>query len=212
MFEGSANGDKSVEIGERLTYLPSEALKVYIALAERAQSDARIGLTLNELSRMTGLGTKIVDSMIAILIMDKIIVGNDKGDVLIVDGIKIPYSKKNTDDTRIAVLEEEVRRLSKSRTEKSGLENFYKGSEVGDLIAEIESRGYALTVSEAFLLGQSIQKFGPKRVRATYRQMRRAKNPLPAVWASLQNGIRGQGAQQHDSVPFTEVKTRYLND
>lgn len=214
MFEGSASGDKSVEIGSRLSVLPSEALKVYVALSERAQSDTKVGLTVGELARMTGLSEVLAHDMVCILHELAIIEEKteSKHRTITIDGVKIPYSTKPTDDTRLAVLEEEIRRITKSRTEKSGLENFYKGSEVGDLIAEIESRGYALTVSEAFLLGQSIQKFGPKRVRATYRQMRRAKNPLPAVWASLQNGIRGQGAQQHDSVPFTEVKTRYLND
>lgn len=202
------------KVGSRLAVLPSEALKVYVALQERAQCETRVGLTENELARTCGLSSVIIFSMLQELIDMALIEHVQDGGkrTIIIDGIKIPYSAENTDDTRLSVLEEELRRISKNRTEKSGLENFYRNSDVGNLILEIENRGWALTVNEAFLLGQAIQKFGPKRVQAAYRQMRRAKNPIPAVWASLQNGMKGQGAKEQESVPFVEVKTRYLND
>lgn len=189
-----------------LETLPSEAAKVYLALCERSQSDSKAALTLKELSGIVGLSQKMTSEMLDTLIELKTITQTRTS--VTINGTCVPFTREKMQSDRIEELEKELRELGKNRIEKSGLEIFYKGSEEGFLIEEIERRGYALTVSEAYLLGKCVQKFGPKRTRDTYRQMRKAKNPLPAVWASLQKGIRGKGAQQFESEPFTKVKIR----
>lgn len=192
-----------------LEILPAEAAKVYLALCERSQSDSKADLTLNEISGMVGLSPKMTSEMIDVLAVMKYI--SQTRTSITVNGTCVPFTREKMQSDRIEELEKEIQRLGKNGIEKSGLEFFYKGSEEGFLIEEIERRGYALTVSEAYLLGKCIQKFGPKRTRETYRQMRKAKNPLPAVWASLQRGIKGKGARESDSEPFVKVKIRDID-
>ncbi len=190
--------------------LPSEAAKVYLALCERSQSDAKIGMTLNELSRMVGFDPQITHDMLDVLVIEKRIKHEDRKIVL--NGVTIPFSCENTDDTRLEKLEAEVRRLSTSRVVSSGLNDIYRGTPEGDLYEEIENgRGYAIQVDEALLLGKMIQKFGPERVKQTYRQMKKSKNPIRATYAALQRGIKGQGAKSVASVPYKKVTMRDLD-
>ena len=206
-----------------LSSLTAEAVVVLVYLADRTyvQQGLGVGLSVAELARACGISTAKVPRIIAELEDHKLLIKTDRGNHvgltltnLVCDGVEIPFTFKNTDDTKLATLEKEIRRLrlqsERDRAKQSsGLAEVTDGDE-RDLYLEIERRGFGITASEANLLGKSIASFGVDRTRDTYRQMKRQKNPILATYAALRKGIRGQGAKQLDSEPFTKVYYKEL--
>jgi hypothetical protein len=210
---------------EYLPYLSAEAVVVLLYLVDRSfiQKELGVGLSASELSRSCGIGYTRAKIVLDELESHEFITVEQKSthwlltvtDKVIDDGIAIPYTHKNTDDTKLSVLETEVRRLrlqsERARTKtSSGLADVTKGAE-RDVYLEIEkSRGFGLDIGEANLLGKCIAKFGPERTKLTYRQMRRQKNPILATYVALERGVRGEG-KQVESEPFTRVRYRSLD-
>jgi hypothetical protein len=206
-----------------LPTLSPEAVAVYLFLIDRGymQSGLGVGLSGAELARSSGVSYGKVSKILGELETNELLVVRDKGKAqeIVVEADEvytIPYTPKNTDETKLAVLEAEVRRLRITNERQlsktsSGIADFAQGEE-RDLYVSIEKqRGYALSASEALLLGKCVQKFGPERTKQTYQQMRRAKNPIVAAYAALQNGIKGGGAKQVESEPFAKITYRSLD-
>lgn len=206
-----------------LSSLSAEAVVVLVYLVDRTyvQQGLGVGLSVAELARACGLTMAKVPRILTELEDHRLITQTEYPKYVglkltdqVGDGVEIPFTFKNTDDTKLAVAENEIRRLrlqsERDRAKQSsGLAEATEGDE-RSLYLEIERRGYALTASEANLLGKAIASFGVDRVRDTYRQMKKQKNPILATYAALRKGIRGQGAKQLDSEPFTKIYYKEL--
>lgn len=213
-----------LDIIESLKLLTSEELKVHLYLTHRAeaQKDLKVGLTLTELARQTDLGVEATRFAIHGL-TEKQFLGNEetkKKNVVVLKLLKVeqdkttvPFTFDNTDETKLATLETELLRLRERYVndlvgEKSTLREFTRGDE-RELVIEIETDlGRGLTTNEAMLFGKIVQGFGPERAKDTWRkQAHMAKNPLPALYAMLANGIRGKAAARKEP---TKVPDRVL--
>lgn len=210
---------------ELLPQLSAEAVVVLVYLVDRShvQKELGIGLTAKELARSCGIApTSVARAMRELIVFDLIAITEKPKylevtvkDTVTSDGGPIPFTYNDTDDTKIAKLETEVRRLrlqsERDRTgTMSGLVDVSEGEERA-LYQEIERRGFGLTPNEANILGKCVQKFGPDRTRNTYRRMKSRPNPIIATYAALQNGIMGKGAQQVESEPFKKVYYKDLD-
>src|SRR5687768_14732586 len=172
--------------------LSAEAVVVLVYLVDRTyiQQGLGVGLSGAELARSCGIATTSVSRILGELEHHELItmvsnpryVGVTLTNKVIEEGVEIPFTFKNTDETKLAVLEAEVRRLRLQserdrQGQASGLADVTDGDE-RDLYLEIERRGYGITVNEASLLGKCIARFGVERTKTTYRQMRKQKNPI----------------------------------
>lgn len=212
-----------------LPFLPESAIKVFLVLVARneAQKTLKVGLTLQELVRTADVGRHEAQRALDVLSMamnlsDKVpttampfiqILPKGKAHILAINeywiGEKptiIPFSFKDTDQTRIETIEREMRRLElgKVRHTESGLVEVTRGEEQM-LLREIEQRGSAIDVNEAYLLGKAISRFGPDRVKSTWRKMQHNKNAIRGVYAALMKGVQGKAAKKVDSEPFQQV-------
>jgi hypothetical protein len=206
-----------------LPLLSAEAVVVLVYLVDRTytQQGIGVGLSITELARACGLAAAKIPRILKELEDHTLITQTEKPKYVsltltnqVCDGVEIPFTFKNTDDTKLVVAEAEIRRLRlQSERERakqsSGLAEIAEGEE-RDLYLEIERRGFGITPNEANLLGKSIAQFGVPRTRDTYRQVRKQKNPILATYAALRKGIRGQGAKQLDSEPFTKIHYKDL--
>ena len=203
----------------KLSELTVEAVVLLLYLVDRAyvQRELGVGLSAAEVCRAIGTSSNKLrkaleelsgEGLVSVVAEEKYISITVSPSVA-TDLHSIPFKFDDTDKTKLKVLEDEVRRLRLQnerdrKGQKSGLTEIYTAEE-GALYAEIEARGYGITPSEAVLLGKCLVKFGVERTRQTYRQMRTQKNPIMATYAALERGIKGQGAKQVDSEPFTKV-------
>ena len=208
---------------ELLPKLSAEAVVVLVYLTDRSyiQQGLGVGLSASELARSCGIAytsvSRVLDELETQGLIDRvyktkyvnIVVTN-----LVADGgVVIPFTERNTDETKLAVLEAEVRRLrlqSEKNRPSSGLADLTSGEE-RDLILEIERRGHGLSHSEANLLGKCVASFGPERTKETYRRMKQQRNPILATYAALSKGIKGKGAPIRESEPFQKVTYRDLD-
>lgn len=212
-----------------LPRMPSEAIKVLLVLLarEQAQKTLKLGMTLPELMRTADLGKTACMRGIEYLkepdLDPPFIFVKPKGVNFTInlntywtgeEGTPIPFTFKDTDSTRIETVEKELRRVElrqKKKTE-SGLVEILNGEE-RDVIREIEkAQGVALDTLDGYFLGKAIRAYGPERVRTTFRQMSRQKNPIRATIAVLTKGAKGQGAKQVESEPFQRVTYKNLDD
>jgi hypothetical protein len=220
-----------------LQFMSHDALKVFLCLIDRnnQQKDIKVGLSVNELARQADVSVHACRRALAWLespnINDKDIMWasspfihvktKGKHHVITVDNYyigedptHIPFTYDDTDATKIAVAEKEVRRLQvelkrEMLGQRSGLAEVLQGEE-RDAIIEIEQRqGIGLSRREAYFVGKAMAKFGPERVKSTFRRMQQQKNPIRAMYASLSKGIAGKGAEekpQERSVKVRELR------
>lgn len=206
---------------EKLPTLAAETLKVLLVLADRQNQPTKVGLSLNELARTADVGRIAARTALSFLAQEGYLTITPKGKhhVIILaaawvgGSIPIPFTYDDTDDTKISTLETEVRRLSRQYQrerlgESSGLSEILQGEE-RDLIQEIEGRrGYGISTRESWLLGKAVARYGPARVKSTWRQLQSSKDPIRAAYAMLVKGAKGKPAQQQESQPFQKVKYR----
>jgi hypothetical protein len=212
------------ELIEHLPLIPSDALRVLLVLMDRhrVQETTRNGLTLTELARATDLGLESVGRSLLWLQTPQVkshptkeneivpfihMEAKSKHFTLRVDAFwidanlhkPIPFTFDNTDSTKLATLEKEIRRLSTLRSSSSGLTAVLRGEEQ-QLVGEIErDLGRGVTIPEAWLLGKSVQGFNPSRVKTLWRQKHAlSKDPIRAIYAMLTRGKLGQGAKQSE--------------
>jgi hypothetical protein len=215
-----------------LPSLPESAVKVFMVLVARneAQKTLKAGLTFQELVRTADVGRHEAQRALDYLSMA---VGNSdlgpfiqivpkgKNHVIAVneywigeEPTLIPFSFKDTDQTRIETIEKEMRRmeLRLNRKTESGIVEVMKG-ETRDLLREVEKdKGIALDAIDGYLLGSAVRGYGTERVKHTYRRLRTNKNPIRAVYAALNRGAQGHGAKQAESEPFEKATYRYLDE
>lgn len=212
------------ELIDQLQEMPYEALKVFLVLIDRhqQQENTKLGMTARELARTSDVSAAALQRALIWLTGQGCISSTPKGKHHLIavsewwigeKPIPIPYTNDDTDETKIAKVEAELRRMSnvyasRALGQHSGLDKITEGEE-RDLILQIESRtGRALDVYDAFLLGKTLARFGAERTKETWRQMQRAKNPIRAVFAALRNGAKGQPAKVVESKPFEKVRYR----
>lgn len=190
----------------------THALPVFVQLLERAaeQPKLKAGLTLNEITRATRLSpNQIRRTMVALHDAGfiRLTVKDEKKRTYVIEVIEsdkttqIPYTDRNTDETKLALLEEEIRRLTREvERAKLGIESGLSGATKGeerDLINEIEGVfGRGLDPVDAYWLGRAVSAYGPERVKQEFRRMKLAKNPIRALIAALNKGSRGKAAEQ----------------
>jgi hypothetical protein len=196
----------------RIVALPSDAVKVYLALLERneAQKLLKVGLTLNELARSCDLGPTQTKRTLLLLVDEDLVtinIDDKKMTILVKDANEpklIPFSMKNTDETKIATIEAEMRRLEKEYAasvlkRSSNIANVFKGDEAA-IIQEIEGDlGRGISQIESYLLGKSMAGFGPERVKAVWRKSAMmAKNPMRTLYAMLWRNSAGMPTVQKE--------------
>jgi len=189
--------------------VPTDVFRTSLALIERAQRPAPVGLTLAELSRTTGLSRRVVldaldwlktnPSDAPFMTMRKVkqhhrLVLNP---FYVGEVAPVLFSYRNTDETRLAKLEHALRKASAPQySDRSGLTEAVSPAEAL-LIEEIERvTGKAITLTDAFYLGKLIRGYGVERVQNVFRQQRAAKEPLRACYAILERGARGKSSPQ----------------
>lgn len=194
---------------QEITRVPPDVFRVSLALVNRAQKESLIGVTVNELSRTTGLSRLVVVESLNWLKKNPegapfLTLRKAKGhqritlNKLYVDNTNVLlFTAADTDETRIARVEQAMLNASRTQySDRSGLTEVTSPSEA-QLIEEIErTMGRALTLTDAFFLGKLLRGYGVERVQNVFRQQRRAKEPLRAVYAILENGARGKSNPQ----------------
>ena len=207
--------------------MPSEALRVYLYLQHRARLDTKIGVTQQEISRATRLSVGAVRESLgwlveptykdALLKAEPIlpyikITKTEKAHAITLlepyeDTLRLHFTFEDTDSRRVAVLEKEIRRLAKTRGEKSDLSLYIKGDRAS-LLSEIESDlGRPLTQSEAFLMGGVLHHFGVDRVRSVWRrQASNMEKPIVGIYALFMNNAKGASVVEKE--PRKEVSYR----
>ena len=203
----------------------THALSVYVQLLERAAAQPKLktGLTLNELTRATRLSPNQIRRTLISLHDEgfiRLTVKDEKKRTYVIEVIEldkttqIPYTDRDTDQTKLALLEEEIRRLTREVERaklglSSGLDSATRGEE-RDLILEIEGVfGRGLDPVDAYWLGRVVSAYGPERVKQEFRRMKLAKNPIRAVVGALNKGSRGKAAEQR-TVEVERVTYREL--
>jgi hypothetical protein len=206
---------------DNLPTLAAETLKVLLVLVDRQNQATKVGLSLNELARTADVGRIAARAALSFLAQEGYLTITPKGKRHVIvlasawtaDSVSIPFTYDDTDDSKISTLEGEVRRLAAQYQrerlgESSGLVEILRGEE-RDLVQEIENRrGYGISTRESFLLGKAIARYGPARVKSTWRQLQSSTDPIRAAYAMLVKGAKGKPAQQIESQPFQKVKYR----
>ena len=215
------------ELIDSLQEMSHESLKVFLVFVDRhqQQENTKLGMTKKELARTADLSLAATERAMIWLVGQGMLQSTPKGKHHLIavhewwlgeKPVPIPYTNDDTDETKIAKVEAELRRMSnvyasRALGQHSGLDKITEGEE-RDLILQIESRtGRALDVYDAFLLGKTFARFGAERTKETWRQMQRAKNPIRAVFAALRNGAKGQPAKVVESRPFERVRYREVD-
>ena len=213
-----------------MSTLTGDEFKVHLYLVNRAQmqSGLKIGLTITELARQTNLSTNVaVSALTSLEVMEYIRLEKTKRkNVFSLRSLKgleehevvtpIPFTFDDTDETKLKTLEAELLRL-KVQYEQAGvgvqstLRNVIKGDK-RELIIEIEGDlGRGLTTNEAFLLGEILRGFGTERAKKAWRgKAHAAKNPIPALYAILNNGALGSGAKEKAATKFSDRELEVL--
>lgn len=208
---------------QAFSHMNPEARSVYSYLSERAEIDAKLGMTQQEISRHTRLSVDAVREVLGWLESPLYREGGKKSIGELSPFIKItasgkihkvhllePYSDVKTsisftfedkDDQRIKTLEKEVLRLASSTRDNKRLSTFLKGERAA-VISEIESDlGRNLSSVEAFMLGGVIWQFGPERLKGAWRTKAfRMKNPVQGIAAMFANKAFGKPIER-DFVP-----------
>ena len=224
------------ELIDVLPFMSDEAVRVFLVLLARneEQKTIKVGLSFQELVRTADVGRKATQRGLDFLSMPTnlansvpltslpfvTILPKSKHHVIVINeywigekGVQIPFTYTDTDETKIEVLERELRRveIGKTRVTESGIVEILDG-ETRELVREIEAhRALALNPIEIWLLATSVRGFGPERVLKTWRRMRNNKNAIRAVSASLNKGIAGKGATKKDTEPFQKVTYKDLD-
>lgn len=213
------------EFIEEMSLLPAEDVKVYLALCERSQlqETTKMGLTASELSRLSGVHTSTLARSLQRLDVASFLMLVEKSTKTRVDielardfvpkAKLIPFTWDNTDETKIAKVEAEMRRLVRQQQNpsESGLASILQG-EPRDIVVELENkRGTALSSNDIWNLASMMSKFGPERTKKTIRQMYRQRDPIRAAYGALLKGAKGQSAKQSESEPFQTIKVRDLD-
>lgn len=205
-----------------LETLSSEAVVVFLVLQDRAkgQADIKVGLSLNELARRSNLSATTAAKSLQELISLDIISYEEKTkhDVITLSELyiseplnSIPFTKKNTDETKIQTSERAMsdmqKRLAIKRSKESTLIASVLQGEERAAVGQIEyGLGRAMSEEEAYFLGKLVSAFGPERVLSTWKSSaHRAKSPLRALSAMLWNGAKGSAAKQRDTVAKEEI-------
>lgn len=210
--------------------IPSEPKTVLFYLLQRSQSGTRVGLTQQEISRATRLSVGAVRESLgwlesplyhdaALTTAEPIapfISVKKKGKhhkiVLLPPYVseerEVAFTFEDTDSRRIATLEQEILRLTTTRSQTSKLSMYLKG-EKQQLIAEIESDlGRSITIQDAYLLGGMIEKFGPARVRTQWRRRAHTMDrPVIGLWAMFMNEAFGKPVKMEDKESNVTYRT-----
>lgn len=217
------------ELMDVLDRIPPHALSVYLYLAKRAELDAKIGVTQQEISRATRISVGAVREALGWLEQPTYKDATLKRADVISPFISITASGKHhnikllppyavetrirftfedTDDRRIAVLEKELRRLA-GKTNRTRFSVYFRG-ERHAMMQEIESDiGRAVTVEEAFLLGAMTHAAGPERVRAAWRtKAAHMERPIVGLYAMFMRSAFGkirQETEERDDVEYQPI-------
>lgn len=220
--------------------MPGSALKVYLVLVDRAkaQKSLRVGLSIGELARSAGLGAsetlsalswlthpsrynaKMVTEALKSFIEMEEKPTSHRFDITLSsfylsDSLTmIPFTTKNTDETKIKTLEAELQRVALNQTrqsigETSGIASILKGDD-RNVIFEIETDlGRGLSTIDAYFVGKLISAFGPARVSTIWKTKAiRAKDPIKTLSSVLWNGAAGKPAKEREvNVPTQEIET-----
>ena len=221
------------ELIQDLPYIPSDALRVLLALMDRHRMKTKVGMSITELARITDLGTVAVGRSL-LWLADPVYQHHPTKEQETTPFIKIvprskyfsinvepywlgetapafPFTYDNTDETKILTLEKELRRLSTQKPTTSGLTGVLRGEELL-LVSEVErDLGRALSVDEAFLMGKLVSGYNPERVKKLWREKFALipKNQIRAIYGMLWNGKSGKRAPQTegniDTVVYKEL-------
>lgn len=212
----------SIEFGEYLKEISGDDVKVAVALAYRASLNPPQRLTLPELARLSGLGTKTTQSSLFNLKEIGFIafVGDvgPKEDITIHDRLSnqldtktIAFSWKNTDDKRLTDMEQWLRSLAKSKYLSGEHSNLFAQLQ-GDakaLVGEIEQDyGRPLNTMEAYTLGRLTREFDCGRIKTAWRKAG-GRNRILSVAGMMKRRAVGSGAKIEESKP-NEIKYRRL--
>lgn len=204
-----------------LSRMPNHALAVFLFLQERAAMDTRIGLTQQEIGRGTRLSVEAVreslgwlsdpscaDALlqtpeIAPFITISKFSNAHKITLLppyVIEKVDIRFTFDDTDQRRIKVLEEELRRIAKTKgTDRLSI---YLRGDRANIVGEIESDiGRTITKEEAFLLGAICEAYGTERLKTAWR--RHAPNndrPIHAIYAMFLNKRFGQSVDYSEEM------------
>lgn len=196
--------------------IPNDYFRVSLALIHRAQVGSSVGLTMQELSRMSGMSTLVIGEALEWFKKNPktplLAIRKHKGVYKInlheyYVGLTEPvlFTYEDTDQKRIATLEQALRRadIGKSAVDRSELSKAVSPDE-SVFVIEIEQQlGRALTLTDAYYLGKLIKGYGLERVRTLFRQKRTANDPLRAVYAILDRGGRGKSWTSDTPKPVT---------
>lgn len=178
-----------------LQTLDKESFAVLLVLKERAEGDEtrKFGLTVPEISRLANVGMAAVE--VALDKLSQMCYAEVLPNKIVVDGKAIPFTKRNTDSTRLAKLEIENQRL------RTTLATYQKSSGLGQIASEYDREairkieglyGRGLTTDEGYLLGCILTAYGPQRSLNAVSHNIDANNPLRAAFGMLRGGAIGK--------------------
>lgn len=193
----------------RLPSLPDSSLRLALALAAMPAAGAKV--TRQELCHRAGIASSLLDRALQDAEFDKILVLKTRSgtEYIIVtsdlDGTerKITLLPDVPLESEVQQLREEklslIARIRHRAEDDSGLANEIPLEE-GSAVRLAESLvGRALSITEAYRLGQMIQGYGPARVKGALEIKKKSANPLRASYAFLANGARGSAAAQKEA-------------
>jgi len=213
-------------------HIPHEYRSVYLYLVQRAQADARLGMTQQEVSRFTRLSVLAVREALGwlespvtydatrpkqvpeIAPFIKITASGKRHKITLLspyvdDDLSIAFTFEDKDQQRIATLEKEVLRLSSVTKQPKKLSSFLKGERAA-VISEIERDiGRNVTLDEAFMLGGVVLSFGPERLKGAWRTKAHQMNkPIRDICAMFFNQAFGKPVAKQE---YKEVTYRKLS-
>lgn len=203
--------------------IPTDYFRVLSALVSRASADIPLGLSANELSRLSGMSVLNVENALDWLKKHpegKPLIGMRKqkehyrlsfDEFYFGQGYILAYTKDYTDHKRLAVLEQEFTAKHRNKyPDRSGLSQQLQAPD-NAIAEEVEyTLGRALTITEAYFLGKLLAWYGGdggRRFLQVFRQQRDAAAPLRNTWVILRNGKLGKGFEPapHKPVIYKEL-------
>lgn len=212
-------------------HIPNEYRSVYLYLVQRAQTDAKLGMTQQEISRFTRLSVLAVREALGWLESPvtfdatrpkqvpeiagfiKTAPSGKRHKITLLtpyvdDSTDIPFTFEDKDQQRIATLEKEVMRLSSIKKQPKKLSSFLKGDRA-QIISEIErDLGRNLSLDEAFMLGAVVMGFGPERLKGAWRtKAHQMKKPVRDIYSMFMNQAFGKpvAKEEHKDISYRKL-------
>jgi hypothetical protein len=212
------------ELIDALPYMPSDALRVLLVLMDRhrLQLTTKVGLSITELARTADLGVestarallwlsdpnannhpdrKTQPTIEHFIVLTK---RSNRYDIQVSpfwlgrDAKPIPFTYDNTDQTKIATIEKELRRIATDTQRgqvksSSGLTSILKGEE-RLIVDEIErDLGRGLSPFEIWAVSEIVEGYGPERTKMLWRgKAHLSENPIRTIYALYQNAKFGK--------------------